>query len=634
MPQIRLLSEKMIELISAGEVIDRPASIVKELVENALDAGASKITVEIQNGGISYIRVTDNGCGIIRAQLPTAFLRHATSKVRDEKDLYRIASLGFRGEALASIAAMCKVEVLTRNEAEEVGTRYVIEGSVEKECSDAGCPVGTTFVVRDVFYNTPARMKFLKKDVTESNAIAAILDKLALSNPAVSFKFIRNGEIKLHTPGDGLLSSCIYAVFGREFYEGVTEVNYNSDGFVVHGFISKPAFSKNNRALQAFFVNGRYVHSKTCMVALEEAYKGSLMAGRFPVCVLNIDLPTDFVDVNVHPTKLEVRFAEEKPVFSAVYYACKSALSMLEREKAASFQPKERMPAQKEQPEGGNTKRIPFDWMPQHNQSYEQNTLSQHPVAVLDPPPSSEPQTVLRSFTSVYQSDERQHHKRNMPQTEIAYESPVPHEQPFFTPLEPAVPEEDAGEETRIIGELFATYILCERGENLILVDKHAAHERILYERLVQNEDVPQRQILLAPIASTLTREEHGVLCQQPETLEKLGFLVEDFGGSAVLIREIPVMMRQCDAEASVQEIARKLLQNQKNLLPQVIDDLYHSIACRSAIKAHDKNSTLELRELMQILKEEPDIRFCPHGRPIFIRVSKKEIEKLFGRLG
>ncbi len=636
--QIQVLPQQVAELIAAGEVVERPASVVKELVENAVDAGAQKITVEIKNGGTSYIRVTDDGGGIPKEQLATAFIRHATSKVSTAADLEAIGSFGFRGEALASIAAVSRVEVLSRTPDSVSGGRYVIHGSQQVELDDAGCPAGTTILVRDLFYNTPARMKFLKKDSTEAGSIGGILDKMALANPHIAFRFIRDGQVKLSTPGSGDLLSVIYAVYGREFSQTLLPVDYTHEFVTVRGYICRPTASRASRSMQTFFINSRYVRSRTCMAALEEAYKSSVMTGKFPACVLNVTVPFGAVDVNVHPAKIEVRFADERPVFDGVYQACRQALAAADE---AAF-----LPAKEAQAPFGLSD---MDYTGRQQrfsaEGYRQLAGQAGPIR-----PTGNSQTLSSPAFGRYESrrpvelpaiSQRSAPAAgtrplppvdDLPFGRVPARLPTPEPQPG--PPAP-LPLEDStgGGEARVIGELFATYILIEYNNTFVLVDKHAAHERILYNKLKDELELGERQVLLAPIPVTLSRQEYDAAVSAPELFLQVGIQLEDFGGGTVLVREVPTMLSQAQVPAAVQEIAGKLLEGKRQLLPETVDELIHSVACKAAIKGGDRTVQPEMELIVRMLQNDPSVRFCPHGRPVSITVTRAEIERKFGRL-
>ena len=644
MAKINLLDKHVAELIAAGEVVERPASVVKELVENSIDAGSSFVTVEIKNGGVSYLRVTDDGCGIAREDVPTAFLRHATSKVLRPDDLESIATLGFRGEALASVAAVAHVELLTRTEEELAGTRYVIEGGEERACEDAGCARGTTIVVRDLFYNTPARMKFLKKDTVESNAIAAVLDKIALSHPEISLRFLRDGKETLHTPGDGKLKSAVFAVFGREFTSGLIPVDYSLNGLCVRGFVSRPANARPNRSMQQFFINGRYVKSRTAMVALEQAFKGSLMVGKFPACVLHLEIAYRAVDVNVHPAKLEVRFLNERPVFDVIYHGVKTALNRGDAPshitlpaasagKPAAFpgaKPPEAPAAAPAAPSIPRVFSAPASAPPVlHDSMGEEDGIEvsvPRSPAYHGAPAKEQPNDLPFSPPPAGQGEEPASASSPAPEKEPGPES-VP------GPQEPKpLIEKDTLHTARYIGEAFGTYMILQRGEELVLIDKHAAHERLLYERLKEKSGTAFSQLLLQPVPVTLEKNEYSAVLSSLELCASAGFEIEDFGAGTVLVRSAPLSLEGSDVADAVMEIAGYLASSRTDVTTEHLDWLYHNIACRAAIKARDESSPQELIALARRLEENPQIRYCPHGRPIFIVLTRHELEKQFGR--
>lgn len=692
MGKIQVLDKAISELVAAGEVVERPASVIKELVENSIDAGASLITVEIQHGGVSYMRVSDNGCGIAPEDVPTAFLRHATSKIHSREDLEAIATLGFRGEAMASIAAVSHVELLTRCPDATEGCHFSLEGGGEGQLESAGCPAGTTIIVRDLFYNTPARMKFLKKDVSEGNAVTVVVEKAALSHPEISFKLIRDGQVKLLTPGDGKLLSAIHAALGKAVAAAMIPVDYEAFGLRVRGYVCRPTESRSNRSLQNFFLNGRYIHSKTMMAALEEAYRHVLMVGKFPSCVLNLEAPFGETDVNVHPTKIEVRFANEKSVFDVVYYGVKSALNQHDynlslgqsegrkapavAQKAASPLP-ERMSAQQYRSLFGEQgkaqsleKRIKTEYAV-NMQSYAKAPLEEKKPASVDLHKSVSRQTAAPlpdgmlplhndplpyvaepKFAQVPISTQRPTPSTpDLLQRAAAWEEELPAAMegkaaPAPAPQAPkakapeATPQEEETlplrqedyDSARLIGELFGTYILLENGDQLVIIDKHAAHERLLYEDLRRRDLTKDRQLLLEPQLIHLSREDSQAALENLETFQQLGFGLESFDGD-LLLREVPLALPTCDLRAVVEEIAHRLARQNKDLTPQVLDELLHSIACRSAVKAHDKSAPLELEQLVELLRHNEDVRYCPHGRPIARLLSKRELEKLFGRI-
>lgn len=665
MPKIHVLPRHVAELIAAGEVVERPSSVVKELMENSIDAGASALTLEIRRGGITYIRITDNGCGIAREDAPTAFVSHATSKISVEADLNGIGTLGFRGEALASIAAVARVELLTRTQEEPVGTRLCVEGGEQTLLDDAGCPQGTTLIVRDLFYNTPARMKFLKKDVSEANAVAGVVDRVALSHPEVSVRFIRDGKEALLTPGDGQLLSAIYAVYGREFAGGLLPVEYELNGVRVSGFAAKPLAARPNRTMQLFFLNGRLVKSRTAMAALEEAYRNAIMVGKFPACVLHLHVPNETVDVNVHPAKIEVRFANEKRIFDAVYYAVKNTIQQndprphVELNKLAASVEAARPPA----PEQITLPKKQDDfWGRETAASY---IGKNRPQQRLESPISgyaagAEPDTVAAALQKRREAPAEVHppeQKREsalreqpgptpsfVPQAEIAREMAAPargaqaSEPVAFAAREterPATEPQPQKEAPpfRVLGEAFRTYIVVESGKDLLLIDKHAAHERMLYEQLRSEAGQAQRQLLLAPVAVTLSKEEYAAVLQNLELLCEAGFEAEDFGAGTVLVRACPMALAQEDIQALVQELAGYLLANRRELIPEKLDWLYHNVACRAAIKGGAQTSPYERERFVEKLLLQDEIRYCPHGRPVMVVLSQAELEKQFGRM-
>lgn len=661
MGEIRVLDKKTAELIAAGEVIDRPASIVKELMENSIDAGATHITVEIKSGGIELIRVTDDGKGMSPEDAETAFLRHATSKVRSAADLNEIFTLGFRGEALASVCAVSRVSMITRKPDAEIGCHVEIAGGELIQNEEAGCPVGTTIIVKNIFYNTPARMKFLKKDVSEANAVAAVVEKIAVSNPQISFKFIRDGRIDLQTVGDGKLFSAIHCVFGKSFADSLLPVCFEKNGVKVEGFISKALNAKAKRSMQYFFLNGRTIKNITMTVALEEAYKGSIMVGKFPACVLMVSISPAIVDVNVHPTKTEVRFSDERIIYDAVYFACKTALSQDNAEadiilkqnpvqkpfaNAVKFtdftvsgeQTKLEMPQKaadvtsdiekiekkEEKPQQDAIPKIEFSRKIEQIAHFHDDSV--HAVK------SGEINLNVVS-ESIFSPKKEQAEEIICKESPSAEPEEVFSEQAEITkPVSPEVKDERfAG--AKIIGELFGTYILLECDNSLYMIDKHAAHERLIYNKLKSQNKEVQRQYLLEPVITKPSREEYDVLIEHKETVESIGFEIDDFGGGSVIIRSVPPFIAAEEAVSVLSEVADNLKNCKKEVMPQILDEIYHTIACRSAIKAHDKSSSYERSFLIECLRQETDVKYCPHGRPVAAKISKTEIEKRFGRI-
>lgn len=617
LPKINVLEKHVAELIAAGEVVERPSSVVKELVENSIDAGSTEVTVEIQNGGNTFIRVTDNGCGIGCEDLPRAFLRHATSKISTENDLCSINTFGFRGEALASIAAVSHVTVLTRTAESPIG--YCIEATDCEigEPSEAGCPVGTTIVVRDLFYNTPARQKFLKKDVTEANAVSNLMDKIALSHPEIKFRFIRDGETKLATYGNGDLVPVIASVYGRDFASSLLEVNYsdmNNPLLRLHGYVTKPVASKASRSYQNFYVNTRFVKTNTAMAAVEEAFRGSSMIGKYPGCVLFIDIPPEIVDVNVHPAKIEVRFQNEKDIFDLVYYGVKSALN--EKDHSAVVEETKKAATWENYTEKGNADiyRIPKQ--------------------------ESFVEIKAKDFTSVLNriEDEKPVFRPNYVPEGTRRDAETKIEtlavrMTADTVQDNSVREEDSEANLRFLGEAFKTYIILESDDGLVFVDKHAAHERILYEKLKNGVKAFACQMLLAPVTVALTDDQCEILLNNSEKLELLGFLVEDFGNSTLLIRALPFWVKPSDASNILCEISDSMLANRHDITPEKLNHLYANIACRAAIKANDRNYENELNIIIEELVKNPDIKYCPHGRPITVEITRTKLEHMFGRI-
>ena len=659
MSEIRVLDKQIAELIAAGEVIDRPASVVKELIENCIDAGALHITVEIKSGGIELIRVTDDGKGIAFEDAETAFLRHATSKVRSKDDLNEILTLGFRGEALASVCAVSKVSMITRQASSDFGCHLEIAGGEVISKEETGCPVGTTIIVKNLFYNTPARMKFLKKDVSEANAVAAVVEKIAVSNPQIAFKFIRDGRIDIQTVGDGKLISAIHCVFGKAFASSLLPVSSERNGVKVQGFISKALSSKAKRSMQYFFLNGRTVKNVTMMVALEESYKCSIMVGKFPACVLLVDVAPSVVDVNVHPTKTEVRFSDERVIYDAVYFACKNALSEDSGEADFVFKtesPKTPVLLVKDEAFTTKGEQIAFDKPQQtenpapklQNQNEFKPIFEKTQEEIVYTPPKSLMSVQLNDDSVKYVNaetvplssklknplfEEKIEPTVEVEVVEIPKSEPAPTTEEKVAIVETVSSQDDRFAGAKIIGELFKTYILLEAESALYLIDKHAAHERLIYNRLkAENADV-QRQYLLEPVITKPSREEYDALIMHIETVNNLGFEIDDFGSGNIIIRSVPAYISAEDTALVLSEIASNLISCKKEVAPQVLDDMYHTIACRSAIKAHDKSSAWELSFLIDCLKAETDVKYCPHGRPVTAKISKTEIEKRFGRI-
>ena len=688
MGKINILDKHVAELIAAGEVVERPSSVIKELVENAVDAEATAVTVEIKNGGVTFMRVTDNGAGILREDIRPAFVRHATSKVREQDDLDAIATLGFRGEALASIASVSHLELITKAREEETGTRYLIEGGAEIDLCDAGCPDGTTFIVRDLFYNVPARMKFLKTDVAEGNAVSNVMDKIALSHPEIAFTYIKDQKTVLRTTGDGKLLSAIYAVYGREFASSLIPVDYTLGGIRVSGYLSRPENARPNRNMQNFFINNRFVICKTAMAAIGEACKGSVMVGKFPACVLNIAMSYNAVDVNVHPTKLEVRFVNERPVFDAVYHAVKTALLGGEPRVEASrgAQPQVRVNpfelAQKVFRErDGQAQTKPAVKSPPKSADPLRQKSAEELLRLLDEPaavPAREPQQMnafapptvpteksvrldggaaaadmavadAARLTEAYEASLRRQREAAQalppasdPAGESAPEMDFPAPQPVRTdetaaisaPVNDALPLIETDDNSyRLIGEAFSTYIIIEKNpRELLLIDKHAAHERIIYERLKREKGAGFAQLLLEPVTVTLNKLDYHAVITAPDVFAEAGFDVDDFGEGTVIVRSAPQYLPAGDIASSVIEMAGYLSENKQDIRSEKMEWIYHNVACRAAVKGGNVSTEAELIALAKQVEDE-DVRHCPHGRPVCVTVKKREIERWFGRV-
>ena len=621
MPEIKVLPKEISELIAAGEVVERPASVIKELVENSIDAGADNITVEIQHGGITYMRITDNGCGIEKNDVPTAFLRHATSKIKNSGDLNAIGTLGFRGEALAAVSSVARVEMFTKPRDAAFGTHYEIEGGVEKLCEEAGCPDGTTIVIRDIFFNTPARMKFLKKDVSEANAAAAVVERIALSHPEIAFKLIRDGKQSLMTPGDGKINTAVYSVLGREFAVTLMEVDGGLDGIGVKGLTCKPVSCRPTRNYQFVFLNGRLVRSGTVTAAVEQAYKNSAMVGKFPGFVLYLTVPLNTVDVNVHPAKTEVRFSDERRIFDAVYSSVKNALARGDTRPEVKlhepvFNPFERMTT-------AEYKQQPI-MKPTVAEEIYKNRPSLHNAY------KPQEKTVLRDANyNVSKTNNTVYiPERIINPPSMAEEAPQPQRTVSVDIMRDV---EDERSPITLIGEAFLTYIIVQMGESVFMIDKHAAHERILFNRL-KKEQKTETQALLTAVIVALTGDEYNAAISNTEALEKAGFEVEDFGNSSVRVSAVPASLTREDIPSVISELAGKL---SKGKAPdsERLDDMYHTVACKAAIKAGSRTSPLEMQKLAERVLYSDDVMYCPHGRPVAFEIKRRELEKQFGRI-
>ena len=648
MTEIKVLPKEIAELIAAGEVVERPASVIKELVENAIDAGATSITTEIANGGITYMRVTDNGIGIKREDVKTAFLRHATSKIKTAEDLDAILTLGFRGEALASISAVSRLEVMTATKEDEFGTSFSVEGGIQGELTEVGCPKGTTFIIRDLFYNVPARMKFLKKDISEANTVAAVMDRMALSHPEVAFKFIRDGKTVLTTSGDGKLSSAIYSVLGRDFSSGLIPMQYSEANLSVEGFVCMPSRCRPNRNGQFFFLNGRFIKSGTVSAALDQAYKNSSMVGKFPAAVINLTVPAGTVDVNVHPTKTEVRFSEERRIFDVIYRAAVQAIAqgdkrpemkISEKKPVNLFASEEKFVQLRQNISEVNADKKKSSTISSHLPS---NTIKTYATS-FEPIQKS---SVLKSSDVSVFSDSFDIRKEetiidNRPIKKVDIDIEVESEEytkTVNTKKEEKLNEAIAHKENDIdftklsyVGEVFGTYILVSLNDTLYFIDKHAAHERINFEKLKASL-VVQSQMLLAPVNVSLLRQEYDAIINNLNLLEKCGFLAEDFGEGTVLVRAVPSILDSVDIPSLIREIAENLI-TKGTAVSDRIDDILHSIACKSAIKAGYITAKEEQIKLAVRVLSDKSLMYCPHGRPIATTMKKSQIEKQFGRI-
>lgn len=588
MKRINILDPETIQLIAAGEVTENPACVVKELLENSLDAGATRVTAEIKNGGIKIIKVSDNGHGIYRDDVKDAFSRHATSKIKNKEEIENINSLGFRGEALASIAAVSKTEIVTKSNSEIIGTKITVTGGEFGEISDAGRFIGTDVCVKNLFFNTPARMKFLKKETTEGNKVASVIDKLALSHPEVSFKFIRDGKLCLFSPGDGKISSAVYSVYGKEFLEGTIPLSGSLDGMKIAGLVSKPENCRPSKSLQIFFVNGRLIKSKLISTALEEAFKNSVMVGKSPYCVIYLSIPANLVDVNVHPAKTEVRFADEKAVSELVFSAVKNCLINKNKKDFEKCIPSAKKSENSLSFKDGAAAVQSFENPGVINFFNLQNLLK--------PSGNKSEKVSLAGKSSLFMN-------------------------------------KSLRENFKVVGEVFGCYLILECKNELIFVDKHAAHERIIFEKMKKSSSEYSSQMLLNPVTVTLEKQEYCAVIENLNLFSKSGYEIEDFGPGTVVVRSAPMYEDINDLANSVIEIANCILDNKKSSETKKLEWIYQNIACRSAIKAKSKTSVEELVQLVNDISENPQLRHCPHGRPIYIKFDKSFIAKRFGRI-
>lgn len=635
MRRINQLPKNIWEKIAAGEVVERPASVVKELLENSIDAGAKNITLEIQSGGIKYIRITDDGSGIYKEDVPLAFVSHATSKINKVDDLGAILTLGFRGEALASVAAVSRTEILTKTEDEELGTMMHIEGGEQVLLDDAGCPKGTTIIIRDLFFNTPARMKFLKSDRAEGMAVADIAEKIAISHPEISVRFIKDGKEMLCTNGSGKLYDAIFSVYGKDFAETLIPVDYDMNGIKVHGFVSRPFNSRGSNSMQIFFVNNRFIKSRRMSAALNESYKNSIMVGKYPACVLFFDMLPELVDVNAHPTKTEVRFSNEKAMFDVVYYGVKNALEADSQRVQAKITPKvntdilaaatpevhqETFATYKPQPEAATT------------------NFSALQKSYVSPKQENKEYDFTDEILPVFNQPAEKYNSMKTDEDEIDL-SVRTADVPVSVKVE-AARETVTESKTEIkeinfkyLGEAFKTYIFVEYNGKLCIIDKHAAHERMIYNSLKKDNGANGSQMFLSPQNIMLSKKEYVAVIENLDVLHDAGFEIEDFGNGAVIVRACPLNLEKEDMTELVTEIASYLVENRKILIPEKLDWIYHSMSCRAAVKAGNNTTDYELIEFVKDLLCDESVRYCPHGRPVLIELSKYEIDKQFGRV-
>ena len=625
MSKIMQLSPHVANLIAAGEVVERPASVVKELLENAVDAGASQVTVEIRDGGMTFLRVTDNGCGMSPEDARTAFLRHATSKLRSAEDLAAITTMGFRGEALAAIASVSRIDLLTKTAGAISGTSLVLEAGKILEETEAGCPEGTTIIVRDLFFNTPARMKFMKSDTVEGGKVSAALQLQALAHPEVAFRYLRDGKEILSTPGTGDLEAAVYSVYGRDGGKMV-KLESRWESYSLSGYVSKPTDSRPSRNLQTFFVNGRPVRSKLLIAAFEEAYRNRIMVGKFPACVLHLNLPANMVDVNVHPAKTEVKFLNEKAVFDCIHYGVLGALNQISDRPQMQFKPAPQPVALQPQSKTPELKQQNFF---RTMTAQEFKTFTGAIAEAPQPKPEAAKATALKvehaavpqlntpriavPFTATQKAPEPPTSAQVLPEPQA--EIPLPEESPW-----------------RVVGELYRTYIIVEQGEEAYLIDKHAAHERILFEKLKANQEAISSQSLLAPVPCRLSPESIAIVLSEDKLLQELGFELEAFGDNTILVRRIPMDLGIDQITDTLDELAANLLNGRREKTTDVRDEVLHTVACKAAIKAGWKTDSKELHALVQTVMSRQELKYCPHGRPICITLSKKQLEKQFKR--
>ena len=648
MPKIIQLSSHIANLIAAGEVVERPASVAKELLENAVDAGASKVTIEIRDGGMTFLRVTDNGCGMAAADARTAFLRHATSKLRTAEDLAAITTCGFRGEALAAIASVSRIDLLTKTPSSIEGTGLRLEAGNILEESEAGCPDGTTIIVRDLFFNTPARMKFMKSDTVEGSRVLSAVQMQALAHPEVAFRCLKDGKEVLNTPGTGKLSDAVYCVYGKECAR-MAKVDSRWEQYSLAGFVSKPTDARPSRALQTFFVNGRPVKSRLLISALEEAYRNQIMVGKFPACVLHLNLPANLVDVNVHPAKTEVKFLNEKAVFDCVHYGVLGALNATPDRPNVQFK-KPQIPEIPQQPKAAVPPAAPASKAaaPKQQNFFRTMTAEEYKTfsAAIADAPKPNPiaaaataakvervvPTIRETVMTPAVTPKAEHKLPPMPEMPKPQPKPVPAPVPVEEAMEQVELAMPKVQDWRMVGELYNSYIIVEQGEEAYLIDKHAAHERILFEKLKANQEKISAQALLTPIPVRLSPEAAGELLSNRKLLDELGFEIDEFGENTLVLRQIPMDLDPSHAAEAIEEMAADLLNGRREKATTVRDEILHTVACKAAIKAGWKNDEAELLAVAKEVMAREDLKHCPHGRPICITLSKKQLEKQFKR--
>ncbi len=637
MSQIKILSKDISELIAAGEVIERPASVIKELIENSIDAGAEHITVEIKKGGTVFMRITDDGCGMEYEDVPTAFLRHATSKISEKNDLEHIMTLGFRGEALASVSAVSKVDVITKRKGDEYGTHYITEGSYEKLYEKTGCPEGTTIIIRDLFFNVPVRRNFMKKDVTEGNAVSRIVQKTALSHPEVAFKFIHDGKLEFNSSGDGNIYSAIYAVYGKDFANDMVAVSYSSDGVQIGGFVIKPLYAKSNRTFQNFFVNGRYVKSLICQVALESAYNNMLMTGKFPACILTLNVNPATVDVNIHPSKAEVRFSDEKKISDSVYFAIKNAF--LDKGLSYEFKFSKSSDEIPDEPKTENFSSIftkPEDVEKAEQklsvQIDERKNIPEIPVRYNDDRIDVK-RTINKDVFIEAEEDDNDVPEKIEGFSYINTSSFSHSENTENADVQEKLPELiETEKKIHVIGEAFKNYIMAEADDNIIMIDKHAAHERVIFEKLKSENCRQYMQMLISEYKILLSDEQFSEMETNSGSLLNMGFMFDYSQKPYIILKGVPDFLKELDMEEIIPEIAENFVLCKHNPETHAIDDILHTMACKSAIKANDKNDISELQKLAEIVYNSENIRHCPHGRPVMFTMTKNNIERQFKR--